>query len=75
MSSFTKEEAESKIGKNIRTNTEFSGLPQRSEGRVVGMVGVVEAGRNAWNVIIQWNVSQKEVGFTKYGYELYLEEL
>jgi hypothetical protein len=35
MSNFTKEEAEAKVGKKIRTKVEFSGVPKGSMGMVV----------------------------------------
>jgi hypothetical protein len=79
---FTKQEAETKIGKVIRSNAEFSGVPEGSTGRVVkadNMGDVDNTGEDEWNAVIEWDLPQRgkpvQDWFTKDEYERYLEEL
>lgn len=70
---FTKSEARSKIGKRIKTNREFSGVPVNTCGTVVGMYKY--AGSKDCGLNITWDGLHLIDGFSKDEYEAFLEEI
>lgn len=86
---FTKEEAEAKVGKTIRTLREWAGVPTGTTGRVVeaDYMGprkpASEDWQDTWDVVIEWNLPEPPLArkrkirdwFPKWEYERYLEEI
>ena len=52
---FTRQEAERKIGKVIRTSVDFSGVPKGTTGKVIKIddTGDFERERESWGVAVQ----------------------
>lgn len=71
---FTAAEAKAKIGKTVRTRTEFAGVPMNTIGEVTDIYEVV---RNEFDVIVWWDNGSKrnQDRFAKNGYDKHLIEL
>ena len=71
-----KEEAEAKVGEDIRTNVDFSGVPK---GTTVKVLKADEMGSGEWDAVIRWDLPNERIPlddwFSKYEYEKYLEEI
>lgn len=70
---FTKQEAQSKIGKRIKTNHEFVDVPVNTCGTVSGTYKY--SGSNDYGLDIKWDELPFTDGFSKDEYEEFLEEL
>ncbi len=73
---FTKEEAQGKVGRLIRSRVEFSSVPKGTSGQVVR----IDSMGDGWDVVISWKGDYYdryplEDWFTKDEYEKYLEEV
>lgn len=72
---FPEAEAKSKVGKQIRTQVEFSGIPEGTTGRVVR----VEGGGAGFTLGIEWDLEERAKPlvdwFTKAEFERFLEEI
>lgn len=53
---FMKDEAESKVGKTVRSLVDFAGVPKGTTGRVVE-IGYLADG---WDVVIEWDLPRPE---------------
>jgi hypothetical protein len=72
---FTKHEAETIIGRRIKTNVDFSGVPKGTFGRVVR---ADDDGRGGYSVGIEWTMQRSRPlvdWFTKDEYKRFLEEI
>jgi hypothetical protein len=70
---FREYEASRKIGRMIKTNIEFSGVPKDTRGMVVD---IYPHNKDNWGVSIQWSLDHKLVdGFSKTEYVQFLEEV
>jgi len=70
---FTEHEALEKVGRRIRTNVDFSGVPRGTEGAVIEIYSHTP---KSWGIIIWWDLTRKlNDGFSKTEYETYLEEI
>ncbi len=72
--SFTKHEAEKVIGRRVRTNVDFSGVPKGTFGWVIR---ADDDGRGGYSVGIQWEMERSKPlvdWFTKDEYSRFLEE-
>jgi hypothetical protein len=54
---FSKQEAESKMGRAIRSLGEFPGVPKGTPGRVVDLE---EMGRAGFAVVVEWDLPQRQ---------------
>jgi hypothetical protein len=76
MKDFTDVEVESKIGKKIRTNHEFSGVPLGTTGTVLRSYEYSDGG---FGLEIQWDLKGRMKplvdGFSKDEYDEFLEEI
>ena len=71
---FSKDEAQSKLGRNIRTKVDFSGVPAGTKGFVYNYYN--HSGTKNYGVEIKWGLDQHLVdGFSKDEYDQFLEEL
>ena len=70
---FREYEAARKIGRMIKTNIEFSGVPKDTRGMVVD---IYQHNHMDFGVSIQWSLDHKLVdGFSKTEYVQFLEEV
>jgi hypothetical protein len=70
---FSKDEARSKIGKDIKTLTRFADIPIGTTGKVVE---AYKMDFGAFGLMIQWNISDTiKDGFSKDEYEEFLDEV
>jgi hypothetical protein len=82
MTYYEREEANSKIGKKIRTLHEFSGVPEGTTGTVLNAYKVTEyPPKNRYGLTIQWDLLNLDGiyqpildGFSKDEYEQFLQE-
>lgn len=75
---FSRQEADSKIGKTIVSLREFSGVPEETKGEVIGVDKIGKLPEE-WDVKIQWDLPRRlnplVDWFTKGEYERYLKEV
>ncbi len=72
---FTKEEAESKIGKRVETQPTFLMFSPHTKGEVVAASDAVGLGGGTYRVSVQFGANQAPVWFGKEDYEKSLEEM
>jgi hypothetical protein len=72
---FTEDEAKEKLGRNVHSLVEFSGVPMGTAGRVVGLHRTRE---DAFDVVVEWSLPVREKPlqdrFAKQPYEHMLSE-
>ena len=74
MQFFTKEEAEAKVGKEVKMIGNLPGIPFGITGLVIGVIPAYRI--FSYTVEIQWNNQGKiSAPFSKDGYEVFWQEL
>ncbi len=71
---FTKEEAESKIGKRVKTRPTFLMFSPHTKGEVMAASDTVGLGGGIYRVSVQFGVNKAPIWFGKEDYEKSLED-
>jgi hypothetical protein len=73
--SFSKAEAQAKVGTRVRTRVTFAGVPQGATGTIIGADRVIDG----YDVEVAWGQSERRTPWvdwlTKEEYEAYLIEM
>lgn len=74
---FTEEEAQSKVGKKVHCLTQFSDVPWKSPGEIIGIVNANTKDQNDFYVTIRWKLKNGETKinrFAKNAYNVFIWE-